>query len=381
MPRVKAKAERITASLLEVQANPEMYWEQVVWVPTLEVLDAHHPENPRTHKLDTDVPKTFKSLLWYGWGEVGITFNPATGRITGGHGRSMAAHLGMEKSPEDFDVLWERWLRESKARKAIADNARPRFSPDYWHYCPLYVCLLTEDDQRTLMVRLNNDDSDGKDDPARMALLLARIPKAQIEDTGWDPLSAQAFKTAFLERTPEPEPDEPEGPDAGYQFDAGMDDEGGTDYEPGQRFERPDATDYGDDDDYEDDDAFDESEPVTVTTADGETVWVADTGELAEDFENNRVTYDKDTRETRAVLLMSRVQLDEFKSFFGTTAQPGPVVWLLEKLGFSVDMNQSIKEWRPDANLAVLKAFVKQNQALYDDYLAQQSKPSSSEEE
>lgn len=374
MPRTKAP-ERLTASLLQIQDKPELYLDQVIWVPTEELIDAHHPANPRVHREDEDIPEIFKSLLWFGWGVVGVTFNPVTGLITGGHGRNQAADLGRKMDPDEFEARWEQWLKQDKDRKEVAAIAKQRFCPEYWEYCPTYVCMLTGTDQKTLMVRLNDQQKDGKNDPSRMAALLAQLPKSQVPDTGWDVVSAEAFKTAFLE-LPKASPPEPEG----YNFDAGEPPSDEVEYEGGQHFESADATDYGEPD-YEEEDSFDESGPVRVTTADGEDVAIAEVGELKEEFEVGQVNYDKDVRETRAVLLMSRVQLDRFKSFFGTTTCPGPVIALLERLGVSIDMAQSIKEWRPDANLAVLEMFLKQNQALYDQILAEQEQDQPTEDD
>ena len=372
----KKNTSRLTASLAEITLEPKKYVDQIVWVPVDELLDAHHPDNPRIHKSDEDVPKIAKSLLWFGWGEVGISFNPLTGRITGGHGRTMAVKQLQEQDDEAFEAQWERWLKEDESRKEIAELASERFKPSYWFQCPVNICILSSIDQKTLMVRLNDKQNDGRDDPAKMAAILTTIPKKMVADTGWSTDQVDAFRRAFMERPKEPEP---------LSFDDSSSGEGGTEYEGKQYFERPDATDYSGEekDDYWDADAVEESGPVIVS-GDGETFKLAqvDTTNVDDDVKAEGVVYDSNIRQTRAVLLMSYEQLDEWKDHFGrTTASPGPIPYILEQLGHSVDMSRSIKEWRPDANLEVVRLFLKQHAALVEEWRQQNPSPVKTEEE
>lgn len=372
----KKKAGRLTASLADITLNPEKYMDQVVWVSVMELLDAHHPDNPRVHKDDDDVIKIAKSLLWFGWGEVGISFNPLTGRITGGHGRTMAVKQLNDRDAEEFESQWERWLKEDEGRKEIAELARERFQPSYWSHCPVNICILSSLDQKTLMVRLNDKQQDGKDDPAKMAAILSAIPKKMVADTGWAPEQVDAFKRAFMERPKEPEPlvfDKSEGEEV-------------NEYEGKQYFERPDATDFsGDgDDDYWDANAVDESGPVVITNPDGERFHLAqvDTSSVDDAVKAEGVVYDSNIRQTRAVLLMSYEQLDEWKDHFGrTTANPGPIPYILEKLNRPIDMGRSIKEWRPDANLEVVRWFIEQHRELVEEWRQQNPQPTKTEEE
>jgi hypothetical protein len=237
MPKTKTRPTRLIATLAEIRAEPGQFMDQVVWVPTDDLLAAHHPENPRQH--EEDPPGIFKSLLWMGWGEYGISFNPLTGRLTGGHGRSMAADIGRKQDLEAFEKQWERWLKEDPARKEIAEVANTRFQPSYWEHCPVVICTLSEIDQKTLMVRLNDQQKDGRNDPGKMAALFAQMPKPQAEMTGFSYQQVEAIKTAFLS-IPKPEP---EDEDRGYDFDSGEPGDEGTEYEGKERFERPDADD------------------------------------------------------------------------------------------------------------------------------------------
>jgi|694.fasta_scaffold97953_2 hypothetical protein len=357
---------RLTASLEEIKQDPGKYLDQIVWVPVNELLEAHHPDNPRIHKNEDDVPKIAKSLLWFGWGEVGISFNPVSGRITGGHGRTMAVKQLFDQDPETFDAQWEKWLKEDASRQEIASLAADRFKSSYWSHCPVHICMLSSIDQKTLMVRLNDKQQDGKDDPAKMAAILTQIPKQMVQDTGWSVAQVDAFKRAFMEKPKEPEPLVFENPSESSSPGEEIE------YEGKQYFERPDATDYSNDenDDFWDADATEESGPV-ITTSDGESLVLAqvDTSNVDASVKAHGVVYDSNIRQTRAVLLMSYDQLDEWKDAFGrTTAAPGPIPYILEKLDRPIDMARSIKEWRPDANLEIVRLFLEQHQDLVDEW-------------
>ncbi|NEZ65569.1 hypothetical protein D0962_22900 [Leptolyngbyaceae cyanobacterium CCMR0082] len=369
-------------SLESILSKPEKYLDTVVWVPTIQMLEVAHPENPRTHSEDGDVAEIFKSLLAFGWGDFGVTFNPHTGKQTGGHGRVLAAKLGTQHDDDWFEQAWELFLKGHKDRAQVAQFHQERYCPSYWQHVPVIITNLIETDQKSLMVRLNNTQPDGQDDPARMAAILGQLGKAEQELAGWDPVSAKAFTAAFLVKAEEIEEELAEE-ESGYNYDAGLPGTDATDREYGQTFERDDAVDYGDDSgDPWAVTAEEESGETTITTAEGTTAQIAqvDTSGVDDAQKATGVYYDSDQRETRAVLLFSKDQLSDFKDLFGTGARIGPLPFILEKLGHQVDTTRSIKEWRPDCCLAILNAFIEQNQSLFQEWMHADQQSTTAEE-
>jgi len=264
----------------------------------------------------------------------------------------MAANLGRGLSEEDYEKRFELWLKEDSEREKVKAVAGQRFQASYWDYCPLYVCLLSAVDQKTLMVRLNNQNQDGRDDPAKMAAILGQLPKEATKDSGWDIATAAAFKDAFLQRAPEPEP-EPENEPDGYQFDEGMEAEGGTEREYGEVFERPDATDYdgSEEDNPWERDATEESGPVTVAGGDGETYQVvSESGDIEDkDAQNVFKHSGGHYSDTRVILYVSYQQNDDWKDLCKVAA---------DALG--VDrVGEIAKIWRTQAAFGVMDWFMK----------------------
>lgn len=375
---------REIGNLEAVLAQPDKYVDKVIWVPTLQMIEVAHPDNPRTHNEDGDVTEIFKSLLAFGWGDYGVTFNPHTGKQTGGHGRVLAARLGMQHDDDWFEQAWDLFLKGHQDRKTIAQYHQERYCSGYWEHVPVIITTLTDDDQRSLMIRLNNDRLDGRNDSAKMAELLSQMNKDEIELAGWDKVAAESFTAAFLIKAAEIEEEieAEETEESGYNYDAGVPGTDAVDTEYGQRFEKDDAVDYGESDDPWDVTAEEDSGPVTVTTADGETAHIAsvDVSNVDEEQKAQGVYYDSDQRETRAVLLYSKAQLSDFKELFGTGARLGPLPFILKELGVEINTSASIKEWRPDCCLAVFQKFVEQNSKLYQEWMDADQQGTSSEE-
>lgn len=364
---------RQEATLAQVLASPDKYMDGVVWLPTNEMVETANPENPRVHEEDGDVTEIFKSLLAFGWGDYGVTFNPHTELQTGGHGRVQAARLGLQHDADWYEQAWELWIRGPKERKEVASYHKERYCPDYWKRVPVVITTLIKVDQQALMIRLNNTDRDGRDDHGRMASLLAQLPKKSVDLAGWDNTAKNAFTEAFLVKAQEIEEDdeEPDEESGGYDYDAGSPPTNETEREYGEPGPGGGKVDYGDDGDDPFATAEDESGPVT--TPDGDTVSTANvsTDDIA-DTQVDGVNYDTAIRAARQILLMSDDQVVHFKSFFGKGANEGPVPFILEKIGRPVDTNRSIKEWRPDCVIAVLDWFLEQNKVHAQGWQASQ---------
>ena len=369
----------------DVIAKPDKYLDEVVWIPTVEMLDTANPENPRVHEEEGDVAEIFKSLLAFGWGDYGVTFNPHTKLQTGGHGRVQAARLGMQHDEDWFDQAWETWIQGPKERKEVAGFHKERYSPEYWQSVPVIMTSLIKVDQQALMIRLNNTDRDGRDDHGRMAAVLAQLPKQNVELAGWDNTSKKAFTEAFLvkaqEIEEEPDDDEDDDGEGGYDYDAGSPPTNETEREYGESGSGGGKVDYGDDDDDPFATAEDESGPVT--TPNGDTLSTANVS--TDDIGNVQaegVNYDTLIREARQILLMTEDQVLHFKALFGKGTSHGPIPFVLEKIGIPLDTNRSIKEWRPDAVIAVLDWFLEQNKIHAQAWqMAQQPKEEAAEED
>ena len=339
---------REIGSLEAVLTKPDKYADKVVWIPTLQMLEVAHPDNPRTHSEDGDVAEIFKSLLAFGWGDFGITFNPHTGKQTGGHGRVLAARLGMQHDDDWFEQAWELFLKGHQDRKGLAEYHQERYCPQYWEHVPVIITTLTDTDQRALMIRLNNTQPDGQDDPAKMAALLSQLGKDETELAGWDATAAKSFTAAFLIKAAEIEEEieAEEREESGYNYDAGLPGTDAVDREHSQRFEREDAVDYGDDDDPWNVTAEEESGPVTVTTADGETMEVASLPETKDGVEPGVFKHSGGHySETRTILYVSKEDNENWKIWSKLFAD----VFGVNKVG------EIAKIWRSQATFAAMR--------------------------
>lgn len=332
-------------SLESILSKPEKYLDTVVWVPTVQMLEVAHPENPRTHSEDGDVAEIFKSLLAFGWGDFGVTFNPHTGKQTGGHGRVLAAKLGMQHDDDWFEKAWELFLKGHKDRAQVAQYHQERYCPRYWEHVPVIITTLIEIDQKSLMVRLNNTQPDGQDDPARMAAILGQLGKAEQELAGWDPVSAKAFTAAFLVKAEEIEEELAEE-ESGYNYDAGLPGTDATDREYGQTFER-DAVDYGDDPaDPWAVTAEEESGETTITTAEGEAMEVVSLPETEDGVEPGVFKHSGGHySETRTILYVSQEDNENWKVWSKLFAD----VFDVNRVG------EIAKIWRSQATFAAMR--------------------------
>ena len=318
-----------------------------VWEPTAELLEALNPDNPRDH-FEADIKATALSLLEAGWAEFGVC-RQRGGYLIGGHGRVQAAHWLSQQSLEWFGDRWNRWVSANPERQSLAEDNRQRFTPDFWLQCPVVYVNLDEKTQKATMIRLNNPSKDGRDNPKKLAKLLAEIPDEQVEQSGWDARAAESYKAAFLEKVRTVrEPDDPQ-----------------TERMNPQVFSRPDATDYrpslddreeGSDDLGFEDDGFpddggedsyldrsnpwDESELTSQSefrTIDLDTDNIAHT-------RNEKVHYDTLIAPTREVMLM----VEEDKLLFKSMAFP-----VAQALG--METTGSVKKWRPKAVIEAMK--------------------------
>jgi hypothetical protein len=119
-------------------------------------------------------------------------------------------------SYQDMDGLRERWIKGT-GRDKVAEKHRERFYANYWTAIPVVPVTLDELSQKSALLRLNNTSHDGRDDPGKIAAILAQMPKRQIKTAGWDTPTANSFMQAFLVRKEEPEEEQEET--GNYDFD------------------------------------------------------------------------------------------------------------------------------------------------------------------
>lgn len=315
----------------------------VFWLPIDEAIARKDPENTRDHDPEGDIPKIVDSLLEFGWLQV-ITVQ-ADGLVVGGHGRIDACDFLRKQSDEWFEMRWEKWLAKED-RVAIAKEHKPRFQASYWQFVKAIGVNLSEQAQKTASIRLNNTAFDGKDNPAKVAARLASIKnRDMIEDAAWDKNSADAFTAAFLKK----KNDRVVKEEAEVQAIVRGENIEQSDVSR-QVFERPDATVYHRDDS-PDDAEFGSGEVNSYYSGDDdygyeEDVAIASVEEIAENFKAQNVNYDTNIAETRAVLLMSNQQLEEYKSLVALVA---------DRLNIEERDTMSIKLWRPIAVIRALR--------------------------
>lgn len=183
------------------------------WMPLDDVLTCFHPQNPIVH--DQDIPGLALSLLEGGWIEP-VTLNQNNGKLVGGHGRSLAAQWLRQQAVEWFDHRWELWSAEHKPTEAD----RQRFNPEYWTQVLVLLVALSEADHLAMMIRLNDTENQGKDNPDRLKALLSQLPGRLRQMAGYPDQPTVDRSPVAIEQ--------PAAPDV----------------EGKQYFESPDATDY-----------------------------------------------------------------------------------------------------------------------------------------
>lgn len=186
----------------------------VQWMPIPDLLGCFHPNNPVAH--DDDIPGLAESLLDAGWVEP-ITLNQRNGKLVGGHGRVMATDWLRQQNPEWFAHRFELWQVNHEATAIDSE----RFNPDYWLKVLVLLVDLTNSEHEAMLIRLNDTESQGKDDPARLKALLSNLPGRLKQLAGYtsEPQTKSATEPGSVADLPE-------------------------DFQDKQVFERPDATDY-----------------------------------------------------------------------------------------------------------------------------------------
>ncbi|MBO3459977.1 hypothetical protein G7B40_040330 [Aetokthonos hydrillicola Thurmond2011] len=313
---------------------------EVLWLPTSTVLEKFHPENPREHTEEHDLPWIRDSLLDFGWlayPTIQQNLDGSLGYLISGHGRTIGADWLSQQDDEFFASEWNRWIKAT-GRDKIANKHQGRFCADYWLKTPVIPTTLDDLSQKSALLRLNNTSHDGRDDPGKIAAILAQMPKRQIKTAGWDTSTANNFMQAFLQRKEE----EPQ--------------EEGFDYQEKEYFERPDATDYSSD--YSgntvnveargsiDDDSYIPSSMNEVVTVD--TTEVTE-GVLAEVESAN---YNPSEEQTRFLVYLNKDVLEEFKELVANAA---------DKLGVSKE--GLAQQWRSQTILEAVRKIANQQDA------------------
>jgi hypothetical protein len=184
----------------------------VGWMPTAGLKAAFHPLNPNVHP---DVPSLAISLLECGWIEP-ITLNLRNNLLVGGHHRVLAAEwLGNQA------IAWFEH-RASLWRSVHGDDAAAlvRFTPEYWGECLTLRVDLNDEEHNAMLLRLNDTEAQGKDDPEKLRSLLAGLgDRLRALATGKEAAKPQ-----------------PTAPTAASEPE--------TEFQDKQRFERSDAIDY-----------------------------------------------------------------------------------------------------------------------------------------
>ena len=196
---------------------------EVLRLPTPDVLARFHPENPREHSEENDLPWIRDSLLDFGWliyPTIQRNLDGSFGHLISGHGRVQGADWLSQQDEDFFLKEWERWIKGT-GRDEVAQKHQDRFCANYWAAIPLVPVTLDELSQKSALLRLNNTSHDGRDDPGKIAAILAQMPKRQIKTAGWDTSTANNFMQAFLVRKEEePEDDLEEQEETGnYDFE------------------------------------------------------------------------------------------------------------------------------------------------------------------
>jgi hypothetical protein len=269
---------------------------EVVWLRTQTILEKFHPENPREHTEEHDLPWIRESLLDFGWlayPSIQKNLDGSFGYLISGHGRTIGADWLSQQDDDFFSKEWNRWIKPT-GRDKIADKHQGRFCGDYWLKSPVIPTTLDEISQKSALLRLNNTSHDGRDDPARIAAILAQMPKQQIKNAGWDTSTANNFMQAFLVRK-EDQPDEEE-----------------FDYQDKEHLERPDATDY----------TIDVEARSDYIPPDDALLVTVDTSEVEDGIlaEVQSSSYNPSEDQTRFLVYLNKDVVEEFKELVAVAA-------------------------------------------------------------
>jgi hypothetical protein len=304
---------------------------EVLWLPTHTIIEKFHPENPREHTEEHDLPWIRESLLDFGWltyPSIQQNLDDSLGYLISGHGRVTGADWLSQQDDDFFAAEWNRWIKGT-GRDKIATKHQGRFCGDYWLNTPVIPVTLDELSQKSALLRLNNTSHDGRDDPGKIAAILAQMPKRQIKSAGWDTSTANNFMQAFLVRKEE-EPVEEE-----------------SNYQEKEHFEHPDSTDYsGNTVDVEARELTDDTPP-----ADTEVVTV-DTSEVADTASVSSINYAPPEGQMQFMIFIAKDELAAFRESLGVVA---------DKLGIARE--GLAQQWRSQTILEAVKFIVNQEDA------------------
>lgn len=178
----------------------------LLWLPTDLLIKKFHPDNPREHSWEEgeDLEDIKKSLIGFGW----LTYPTINTKTDGefdyllsGHGRVLVAdNLKQIEDSEFWSNEWDRWLKSVDKDNLDLKKHQQRFKADYWQNCPVVPVNLDEESSNAALIRLNNTSKDGQDNPAKLAVILNKLPKKQVNLAGWDETNKKVFVSAYIKQ-------------------------------------------------------------------------------------------------------------------------------------------------------------------------------------
>ena len=310
---------------------------EILWLSTKIVIQRFHPENPREHTEEHDLPWIRESLLDFGWltyPTIQQNLDRSLGYLISGHGRAIGADWLSQQGEEFYTAEWNRWIKAT-GRDKIAKLHQNRFCADYWKKTPVIPTTLDEISQKSALLRLNNTSHDGQDDPGKIAAILAQMPKRQIKSAGWDNSTANTFMQAFLQRKEEEPVEEDE-----------------FDYQDKEYFERPDATDYSNP--TINVEARESTDDFVNAAPDSTEIVTVDTSEVTEGVlaEVDSASYNPNEEQSRFLVYLNKDIMHEFKELVATAADKLDI----QKEGLAII-------WRSQTILEAIKLIANQENA------------------
>lgn len=307
----------------------------ILWLPTEILIDRFHPDNPREHSWEDgeDLEEIKKSLIAFGW----LTYPTINTKPSGeydyllsGHGRVLVAdNLRTIDDPEWWSSEWDKWLKAGERSEHQALHL-PRFASKYWEKCPVVVTSLDDDSSHAALVRLNNTAKDGQDDPAKLAKILARLPKKQTDLAGWDESTKNVFVQAYVKKVKEKPTPESEQEDDNYSQ---------KDY---------DYNNLPSDRDTSNQDSQDDSEQSEEEQHQENQELLEDSDNLNPTLANNKSeSYNYDaSSQTRFLVYLDKTLLPEFKDIISELA---------DRLG--IEKEGDVHQWRSITLLEAIRQF------------------------
>jgi len=140
-------------------------------MPIARLMQSFHELNPKKHQ-ERSIEKTAASLLAANWCVYGVVYNTKNKKLVGGHRRVLAAQYLTTQTKDWFAEKYS----EAQAEQPEIDisDSKNRYAIGFWIKVPTVQVYLDEISHQSMMIYLNNTESEGIDNPDKLRALVAK---------------------------------------------------------------------------------------------------------------------------------------------------------------------------------------------------------------